>query len=1069
MNLPFAAPAVSNPLGTLRGLTIFILSTGLLLVLSFQPGPAQAEEVLLDWTDAEVTESFVDPQVLERAPDGRLAVWDRALQRWLIVDPEDSSPPLLDPRRVHRSIASGTRLRTLLGTGTPRGFWDASNNFWAYFAEELNGETIPLRTRVGEPHRYRLPGPVDGIKNVGDRWIVARPDGRLDVRDPYLSDTPLETIDNGMDGDIQDVTEAGDVLIREGNEFVRYRDGDRQDSRRFEPEGRMTADGDTIYYHTENRLVRLNEDFSVELTYRLTGVDRLRDLTIRDNVLYALTDRGLERARLSQQAGGFFISSTRVSPEILIETVSPREVPSDTEESFWLQQTDTGLEGVLRRSDGSSRTFTVEDDVRRTNDEDLPMGLVQARVHEESYWHPDGRFYHYFEDDGVVEAFDREGRLTSAVELNPAEDINRLFGLERPDFLGADSERILFTATAVLPERGPRRVVMVYDHEGTLRRFFPLQHSVSSDGIPVLEEARLVYDGEGGLYRLGEDRIEGYDLWGYPRAVELGLTDPVDLRRIDGALYVLESGPRLVRIDNPHPGALRFGSVPGEPSLTSVYASGGSLFATTFGEEGRILEYDPSDRQFETMLERGREVRHPSLSTDGETLRFWERTADEWRLMGADRVRYRVESLDTTLPRGSMPLPLDGRDEFLVREADGRTPDWSLLEVGEEPVSIESDRPVESLTYIQNVGWIMAVPDPRGTGGTLHRAALIDSDDTTPEAGEELQQNRDQSSETLRLETVEELVGIDEPVRDITAGDEGTLRVTTEPVAGFTRMVSIDPEAPGDTVSLDGPVLRGDVKPLEGATGPERLYVRTGQRKGYLAEWHPDGSPGTGGVQGGFRVSGPVNLRGVPVWIEPGGHLVRLNSRGGFTASNLPTGVVSVRRVSHEHYLESPSPISVDRGTYSRPGTERIRYVENDLLGRGMERLRAGDYRAAEFAFTRFAETRGSGPASRWGRTLADVVRWQEGDEAWLREQLRTGPELLPPDQRWSLARRRLLEDSTDDRLLDHLTEASVGRMLEALRYRRSLTEDTPDEVMERPSFAPYHGIPRVWRQPAND
>lgn len=1030
--------------GTRTGL---LLALVLGLFISFQPAVA----VTLDWSEQTPDTGLINPQRLAVSSEGRLAVWDQTLQRWLLTDSSGRFDRSLTPRVTHQAVKKGERLGVLSDSQPPRGYWDQTGNFWSYFPGELGADPSSLVSHTDPKRRLSFDTSVQSLVPLGDRWIIQDQQGNLTVKDPYLDNTTLEKLEIQEKANLVAVNQAGEAFFQSGRQLVKYRDEEQVAKAQQAASVELVTSDTEVFIFTEDRLGRLNDGLGADLSVLLPGVTEIRDVEFQEDRLWVLTDKGVHVGEKPTGDGGIFGSTERVN----LRTVQPvltRDGDSSEEEvQFWVRQHEGGIEGRVK-ADTEHWFAGAADNPSGTEARTPPLGLLQSTARDTTFWHPDDRYYHYFDEEGLVEEFGPGGDLRRSIELTPREDAQEIFGLGTVDFLGANEDVILFTTMAVLPNKGPRRIVMIYDQTGELNRAIHLREPIPEDGIAPVEQADLVFDGEQGIYRLGSDHVRRFDLYGYPTGTELGLTDPQNLRLVGDHLYVVESGPRLVVREPSTTSGFRYGTLPSDPEVRSV--TGGQnnpLIVISTSRGSRLARYHADDRSFETMVEFDRPIRAPAEFSSGDAIYFWSRTEKGWRLGKVESPRFNPREQDIMVSAETKPRYVPGLSGYLI-PPEKPSPDgaWRLVRPDKDTVQhINMDVPVSWLGT-DGEDWLMAQPAVNGNSYRVQEAETETSGDTQ-----------------VRLRPGEEVFTIDEPLRGIERLQGGQYRVRTVPEPGYTR---IQENSPDEVANDSGTILRGDVKFVQNSADHDLLYRRLGPAGGHLVEWHEDDPQG--GVQGRAQASGPTDLEGLPVWIQPGGHLVELDSGGQFTVSNLPVGRAKIWRRSHQHFISEGDELIVQEGEYSLFEDLKIDYQENSLLETALNRIRAEQYQTALFALRRFSEARMDGPAHGWSERLSRVVRWRQGSRSFFRDVLEEDPGFLPPAQRWDVARVALLSGSPGESVARSLIRGMLDDYNLGLTYRlrkNGSLANQPDWTQvhrkNRPTFPPLTSGPSWWSE----
>lgn len=1019
---------------------------------------------------------LVDPGFVETSQDGRVAVWDKGLQQYFFLNPGSSANQTdtgsaYTRYQLDELLTEFNQSRVVRRWGlsiTPESFFGTDGRFWSYNARRSSQSgTVVLKSYYPTPRKLQLPGPVRSIVPSEDQWIiqVAETDTPLIRWDPYSKQGLVDTAPYSLEGTLIGVTQDGRYLTRHGNKIQTYRQGERIESRTFSSIIDVSVRSNNVYVLTGNREVtRLDSRLTAQYTFFLPRKRSYNSFAVHGNTLYLTSPAGLFRGVMDETGRSFFSQSSQLPLDALAKRF-PVAQTSEPRHKLWIRQRDSGTR-LLVKTDTSlvhELAYSGRELTRKEPQhvDDLSRTAFQYFQVDSTYWNGGGSLYYFFQSDRAVEQYDTQGRLIKRKRFSFSE-FNNMRNLE---FLGATAERVYFSAELIDSRRGFQRFVLKYDWQGDLIRSFRLQHPFSGkEYMSPSKGGSWRYLGGDNFYQLHSNSIIVFDRYGYPRQTLPNVSNPVDVARSNGTLFVLDlGGKRLRAFEVPDQPSRRYG-LPSDIRIGDLATSrsGGAIVSglTTGQERLGLYEYDLGSFDYQRVLSHPKQsLRYPLLTDGGDTLFFWgvNPSSDRWTLYRSDTVKYSARPLKQARDVAGTGFYSQERDLLFY------------------PVTPRNDTG-SNYRYTDPFGDTEGVLDKSENlleftaGGFTGFYGVKRTKDTYSLVSGYLDRRTDTAN--LGFVVADTLYRSKDPIHSIMPDADG-LFFSVRSRRGFSRLGRLSTASShAESHNSDrGPRIewigefRGYVEDFTRSNGRFYLNLRTRHRIGRLYHFYPGSPPGTGGIQGRLTSSNPRELSGIVLRVDPGGQFTRTERAGQFSFSEVPSGYVELDPPSYQYHFSYPMDLPVHAGEYTvRQAIPMAQQEELLLLDRGLKYFNRGDWNNARIPLEAFRELTQEGPYYRWTDAYMEVIYRKKGDtQAQFelferRPELFSAPELLALYEDLSDTRKRRTVLKTFDSVLDPYLRRMVRNELEILSKDRSIPRTLNRPVLSRKT----RGLPRL-------
>ncbi|MFB6346524.1 MAG: hypothetical protein ABEK50_12260 [bacterium] len=985
---------------------------------------------------------LVDPGSVKAGPDGTVAVWDEGLQQFFFHNPERNSPPRIshsdtnasdtrtsdtstpdtpitqpetvpeDPYKLNDFLSDYHQVQVVRRWGlsrSPKSFFGVDGVLWSYQPGRANQSgTETIRSIHPRPKKIQLTGPVRSIVTAQEQWIIQRAgsDTPLVRWDPYSEEGLVDTAAFEISGTLIGVTQDGRYLTQRENKLLTYRNGKELESRTFSDIKDLEIQSNSVFVLTGNREVtRLNSRLTAQYTFFLPRKRSYRSLAVTGDTLYLTSPEGLFKSELDETGRSFFSQSSRLA----LQTVAPSFPVSESPQSghrLWIDQSGTGTRllvktdtTLIRSVDYSTGQFM---NPKQSSLDDLSRTAFQYFQVESTYWRGKGSLYYFFEEDSAVEQYDTEGRLIQRRNFS-FDDFEIMRDLQ---FLGANSKSVYFSARLLDSGRGLQRFVLQYNWDGKLKRSFRLQHPFrDKEYMAKKEGGSWRYLGRGNFYQIHDNSVVIYDNQGYPRQTISNVSNPVDVARNRGTLFVLDlGGKRLKAFDYPNlpsrrhalPFDLRIGSVAHSGTREMIFSG-----VNDGGSKMSLYQYNPETFNYQQVLSHPKQDLHyPVLNDAGDSLFFWgtDTPGEQWTLYVSDTVKYSARPLKTDVRLRGKGFFSDERQLLFypVRPKD----DTGVLYHYTDPLG-------DTLSELANTEDILHLHP----GGFTGYYAIKKHSDTYSIVSGYL--DRPSDTRPLGFVSSDTLYNSSSPILRLMPIN-GRLYFSRRNNEGFSKLGAISQPASyteaGTTIRSASVnwlgKFRGSLKTYLQLNGHSYVNLRTTHRLGRFYHLYTDAAPGNGGLQGSLTSENPQDLKGIRLRVDPGGHLAKTAETGRFSLSSVPTGYVQLSSPSYRHHFSYPVELPIKRDQYtvkqSVPMAEKEEFL---LLERGLQAYKQDEWKRARIPLEAFRELTQKGPYYQSTDAFMEEIYRHTGDTAAQFRLFERRPELFSVPERLELYR----------------------------------------------------------------
>lgn len=971
---------------------------------------------------------LVEPGSVVTGPDGTVAVWDEGLQQYFFLPSSDTALIAADSLSDTGRFDTGTtdrddyRLSQLFNeyhqskvvrrwglSEVPTSFFGADGRLWSYSARRsTRSGTVVLQSTYPNRRVVKLPGPIRSIVPSRDQWLIqlGREDTPLVRWDPYSDQGLVDTAPYRLKGTLIGVTRDGRYLTRHNNEIRTYREGKRVESRTFSTIKDLAVKSNNVYVLTGNReITRLDSRLTAQYTFFLPRRRSYHSLAVTGDTVYLTSPEGLFSGVMDETGRSFFSQSSRL-PLTKEAGRFPIEESSTPGHRLWVDKSGTAARLLVKSDTSLIRSFQYQSGQlrRRPNRSvsDLSRTAFQYFQVDATYWRGEGNLYYFFENDNAVEQYDTEGRLIKRRSFV----FDEFKVMRNVSFLGADTDNVYFSAELIDSRRGFQQFVLHYDWQGNLIRSFRLQHPFSGkEYMAPTEGGSWRYLGGENFYQLHSNSVMVFDRYGYPRQTISDVSNPVDLARSNGTLFVLDlGGKRLRAFEVPDHPTLRLG-LPSDIRIGDLAAgqTGEAILSGLSVGEDRLglYEYDLESYDFQQVLSHPKQsLRYPLLADDGDSLFFWGRdpSTKRWTLYNSDTVKYSARPLKQTPPiRGT---------GFFSRERGLLF--YPIESTGETAPRYHYTAPFGDTAA--HLGFSDDLIRFRPGGFTGYYGVKKTGDTYTIVSG-----YLDRKPETgpLHFMVADTLYQSSNPIVRIIPGSEN-LYFASRPLEGFSRLGRLStPSSYSNDYSARRTVIewlgefRGYVSDLIRADGRYYMNLQTRNRIGRLYHFYPGAPPGTGGLQGRLTSSDPRELSDITLRIDPGGQLTKTEQAGRFSFSAVPSGYVEIDPPSYRNHFAYPIDLPIHANEYTvKQSIPMAQQQELLLLDRGIKYFDRGSWNNARIPIEAFRELVQDGPYYRWTDAYMEVIYRQTGDTRAQFELFKRRPELFSAPELLDLYRK---------------------------------------------------------------
>lgn len=974
-------------------------------------------------------------------------IWDRGLQSYLRVNPtalqsSETEAQSIEPLRSSELLEARKAMRWF-PMEDPEGFWGQSNQYWTFQADARESTGALTVETVGGDERISLPE--HGIRSVVSRssyWYLQPDTGPLIKWDPHASNGRVDTGPALIRGRLFDIGPNGRIYTRSDREIRVYSDGQVEQSRVFQQLKSMARSKPFLYVLTgQNRILKLDENLSVQFTYRLPNGLNPVDLDVRNNRIYFVGTGGFHVAKLDESQSSFFSSSQDLDIERVLGSF-PDVLDTPKHRRLWANKDRL----YLNRREGGARAISAHDtgfSESRANVsmDDLPLNPFQYFQTDATFWNGTDRLYYFFPDERTVESYDREGQIVRRSVL----EFDEFNNLRNVGFIGADRNRIIFEGDVIYPEYGYERTVLIYTWDGELKRAFrPQKPSGISFSEAVAPSANWEYDGQGHLFVLGGDYVQQYDLRGYPGQTIADVSRPTDVLRVDDTLYVMDlNGWRLSQYTLNDDPVYRFGTPPTQLAIMDAESSGDGGIVLAGREPGDdqhdILEYNPNTFNYQTVFEHpNQSLRHPEVAA-GDTLFFWGRRSgsNPYQLFVSDLQQFAARPTGIEFsPAGSGTYDRE-RDLLLVPQ-DGSHIREKRSSADTGIYYTNGSHPMKGL--VNSDGLKDVVP-----GGFTGYYGVVNSDDGDVIVTGYLQRGSDTSN--WQWTTSDTIVRSPYPIEQISLRD-GRLYLTRRVSRGVSELgvVRIDGDERRDVRPLYR--LRGDLRWIRPGDDRSLILHKTSRNRGNVALLYHGEAP-TGGAQGQLVTSSPASLADIQLRTDPGGIRFQTEAGGSFSVDGLPVGYVRIMTEGYEKHFSYPVRARIKPDQFTLLSEVSVEVEEELLLlERGLGYFNEGQFRRSRIALEAYRNLVEEGPYYRMAGIYLKEIYQRQGEASLLTSIYRESPGLF--DERDRRALYEMVQNKKAKRdIIQGFDEHWHPFLSEFKRYRLRLLENTSGSTGE--------------------
>lgn len=1059
----------------------FVVLSGLLffVALPVEASSPFIQQDTLNFFSVDTGTYLANPGLLETGPDGKLAVWDQDLKKFYYRDLTDTASDDTQKKSTRheefrsflRDVSRGEIIRQWKLGIKPGGFFDQKGKFW-FYDRSLSSEadTFSLYSRYPEDDQLALPGPVRSFVPTENQLIIQLQSGTPSLIrwDPYSPNSVVDTASYQLKGRLIGYTPQGRYLTLTEDTVRAFNGNEQIHSRTFSSVRDLEVQDEDVYVLSdEGSVVRLNSKLSAQYTFFLPGDREYRSIAVYNETAYLSTPEGLFSTVLDESQRSFFSQSSEVSLEHEVRTLPSFDNHSNITQKIWHETGSATTDLVVRqgKEELSSIRYS-EDGLSRTDS--LKMGALDTNKFQffkvdSTYWNGEDSFYYYFPEEKSVEEYDTKGRLQRHQKFT-FDDGQKYRNIK---FIAATDTRVVFSGTVNTRHNGFRRNLIFFDWDGRILRTPVPRHPFREGDYTSSNSPEWQYGGGDNLYELHDQYIQVYDLYGYPRQTINNVYKPVDVRRGEGRLFVLDlNGNRVQTFSVPESPVTRFAVPPSDLSVVDAVSNGSKriLAAKSPNDEKLSLyEYRSDSLDVQTVLEHpARTLRYPTISDNGDTLFFFgsKPTSDRWTLYRSDTIKYSARPLTDVTDVRDKGFFLDDKNLVFVPidNTGGTAPSYRYLHpTGDTDAMLRNSDKLKKL-----------VP-----GGFTGFYGLMEYADTHVIATGYL--SRESETAPLKWSTADTVYRSERRLSNLftRSGDLYFVRKSQMARSRLGQISSgsfVGSEAPQSHESVDWLAdVRGEVRWIRKNGSGYDLVLRTADHEGHFFQWFPGDPPSDGGIQGSISSSSPISLDKIPLTVQPGGRSTTTKKSGRFSLANVPSGYISVRIPSHKYHFSYPISLAVQSGEYTvRESLPLANQEELLLLNRGLAYFDREGWDRVHISLNAFRELTQEGPYFEWTNGFMEIVQRKRGDTDAQRELFEKAPQMFTPQERKELLES---ERSPSDQLavyrkysnvLDESLRSYFRYRIDLLRRKKS-GDRLNARSLEFPVFGkPGRAMPRV-------